>query len=70
MPLLTPRHALNKAFLKVKPTRTQIDIFKSQLKKLLDHRNDQESEEFHKNLISGFLQNTAFTGKPLKTVSV
>lgn len=67
MPLLTPRHALNKAFLKVKPTRTQIDIFKSQLIQLLEHRNDQESEEFHKNLISDFFKKTAFTGYFINT---
>lgn len=67
MSLLTPRHALNKAFLKVKPTRTQIDIFKSQLIQLLEHRNDQESEEFHKNLISDFFKNTAFTGYFINT---
>ncbi|KKP51428.1 MAG: hypothetical protein UR43_C0021G0001 [candidate division TM6 bacterium GW2011_GWF2_33_332] len=51
-----PRKALNKAFLKVKPTRTQIECFKTNLSQLLDRLNDTESEEFHKNLVSDFLK--------------
>ncbi|TVQ51451.1 MAG: class I SAM-dependent DNA methyltransferase [Saprospirales bacterium] len=56
--LLKPRQALNKAFLKVKPTRAEIERFKQQLTLVLDRTNDTESEEFHKNLISDFLKNT------------
>ena len=54
--ILTPKKALNKAFLKVKPTRTDIDKFKTQLIRLLDRINEAESEEFHKNLVSDFLK--------------
>ncbi|MEI2748649.1 MAG: hypothetical protein V9E88_07830 [Ferruginibacter sp.] len=46
---LKPRKALNKAFLKVKPNRTEIEGFKTNLITLLDRTNDTESEEFHKN---------------------
>jgi RNA binding exosome subunit len=53
---LKPRKALNKAFLKVKPNRTEIEGFKTNLITLLDSTNDTESEEFHKNLISDFLK--------------
>ncbi|HAJ99247.1 MAG TPA: type II restriction endonuclease, partial [Bacteroidales bacterium] len=57
---LKPRKALNKAFLKVKPNRTEIDGFKTNLIALLDRTNDTESEEFHKNLVSDFLKDTYY----------
>jgi len=57
---LKPRKALNKAFLKVKPNRTEIEDFKSSLISLLDQINDQESEEFHENLVSDFLKVTYY----------
>jgi hypothetical protein len=55
-----PRKALNKAFLKVKPNRTEIESFKANLITLLDRTNDTESEEFHKNLVSDFLKDTYY----------
>ena len=57
---LKPRKALNKAFLKVKPNRTAIEGFKTNLITLLDRTNDTESEEFHKNLVSDFLKKTYY----------
>lgn len=57
---LKPRKALNKAFLKVKPNRTEIEKFKANLVILLDRINDKESEEFHKNLVSDFLKKTYY----------
>lgn len=57
---LNPRKALNKAFLKVKPNRSDIEGFKSNLITLLDRINDAESEEFHKNLITEFLKETYY----------
>jgi hypothetical protein len=57
---LKPRKALNKAFLKVKPNRTEIEGFKANLVTLLDRTNDTESEEFHKNLVSDFLKDTYY----------
>lgn len=57
---LNPRKTLNKAFLKVKPIRTEIESFKSNLITLLDTTNDKESEEFHKNLVSDFLKDTYY----------
>lgn len=57
---LKPRKALNKAFLKVKPNRTDIEGFKANLITLLDRTNDTESEEFHKNLVSDFLKDTYY----------
>ena len=60
MQILKPRKALNKAFLKVKPNRTEIECFKTNLIQLLDRINDSESEEFHKNLVSDFLKDTYY----------
>ncbi|WP_176454093.1 Eco57I restriction-modification methylase domain-containing protein [Siphonobacter sp. BAB-5385] len=57
---LKPRKVLNKAFLKVKPNRTEIEGFKTHLITLLDRTNDTESEEFHKNLVSDFLKDTYY----------
>ncbi|NCA84942.1 MAG: type II restriction endonuclease [Clostridia bacterium] len=56
--MLKPKQALNKAFLKVKPIRADIDNFKSGLIQLIDGTNETESEEFHKNLITHFLKKT------------
>ncbi len=57
---LKPKKALNKAFLKVKPNRTEIEGFKTNLITLLDRTNDTESEEFHKNLVIDFLKKTYY----------
>ena len=57
---LKPRKALNKAFLKIKPNRTAIEGFKTNLITLLDRTNDTESEEFHKNLVADFLKKTYY----------
>lgn len=61
--MFTPRQTLNKAFLKVKPNRSDVERFKTQLTALLDSSNDAESEEFHKNLVSDFLKRTWYEGK-------
>ena len=53
---LKPRKALNKAFLKLKPHRAEIESFKANLTQLLDRANGTESEEFHKNLVMDFLK--------------
>ena len=57
---LKPRKALNKAFLKVKPGRAEIERFKTHLAQLLDRTNATESDEFHKNLVSDFLKNSHY----------
>ena len=59
--LLSPRKALNVAFLRVKPLRLHIESFKENLIKLLDQINVAESEEFHKNIVSKFLDNTYYS---------
>jgi adenine-specific DNA-methyltransferase len=60
---IKPRKALNKAFLKVKPARKDIEVFKTQLIQLLDRINEAESEEFHKNLIIEFLRRSYFADR-------
>ena len=51
----TIKQALNPGFLKQKPERKEIELFKKELVALLDRINPKESEEFHKNLITDFL---------------
>ncbi|WP_071190018.1 TaqI-like C-terminal specificity domain-containing protein [Trichormus sp. NMC-1] len=58
---IQPRQALNKAFLKINPTRNDIDTFKNHLLNLIEKINESESEEFHKNLISDFLKTTYYS---------
>jgi adenine-specific DNA-methyltransferase len=53
---LKPKKALNKAFLRVKPGRTEIETFKASMISFIESRNNTESEEFHKNLIIGLLK--------------
>jgi type I restriction-modification system DNA methylase subunit len=57
---IKPRIALNKAYLKIKPNRSDIEQFKTNLIQLLDRTNDTESEEFHKNLVIDFLKKTYY----------
>ncbi|MEO6908851.1 MAG: hypothetical protein ABI210_13275, partial [Abditibacteriaceae bacterium] len=57
------RDSLNKAYLKRKIGRSDIDIFKTNLSNLLAGVKDGESEEFHKNLIVTFLKDTWYKEK-------
>jgi hypothetical protein len=57
---LKPKEALNKAFLKVKPIRNDIELFKVNLKALIDLSKIDESEEHHKNNLSYFLNKTYY----------
>jgi adenine-specific DNA-methyltransferase len=58
---LNIRNSINKAYLKVKPNRTQIETFKKNITNLFDQIKESESEEFHKNIISEFLKNTYYS---------
>ena len=58
--LKTPRQALNKAFMKVKPTRVEIENFKTNLISLLDGIREDGREEFNKNVLSDFLKDTYY----------
>lgn len=57
---LTLRKSLNKAYLKVKPNRDEIEKFKINLITMCDKINEQESEEFHKGLLSHFIRETYY----------
>ena len=59
--LLNLKNSINKAYLKVKPNRTQIETFKKNISNLFDQIKESESEEFHKNIISEFLKNTYYS---------
>ncbi|MCD6337452.1 MAG: hypothetical protein J7M01_04390 [Candidatus Marinimicrobia bacterium] len=58
--ILTPRKALKKAYLKIKPHRDEIEDFKKYLLQLIDNINEAESEEHHKNLVRDFLKATYY----------
>ncbi|MFM7791307.1 MAG: class I SAM-dependent DNA methyltransferase, partial [Microcystis panniformis] len=57
----SPRQALNKAFLRVKPSRSQVEKFQTHLGQLLGSINETESEEFHKNLLADFLKQSYYS---------
>ncbi|HMR90249.1 MAG TPA: Eco57I restriction-modification methylase domain-containing protein, partial [Saprospiraceae bacterium] len=59
----TPKKSLNAAFLKVRPLRSEIDIFKANLITLLDKVDESEREENQKNHVRDFLANTYYKGK-------
>ncbi|MFA6244753.1 MAG: hypothetical protein WC655_27660, partial [Candidatus Hydrogenedentales bacterium] len=58
--LNSPRQALSRAFLRQRVSRTEIDLFKANLIRLLDSAVDSKSEEFHKKLVSDFLEATYY----------
>jgi adenine-specific DNA-methyltransferase len=58
--ILKPRKALNKAFLKVKPNRKDIESFKNNLIKLLDNVDEIEREENQKTHLRDFLRDTYY----------
>lgn len=56
--ILSPRKSLNKAYLKQKPARSEIEKFKVNFKSLLTKINEIESEENQKNYIRDFFRDT------------
>ena len=63
MNILTPRKSLNKAYLKQKISRQEMERFKTNLQRMLTDMNPDESEEYHKNLLSAFLSDTWYRGQ-------
>src|SRR5450759_609679 len=59
--LLNLRNSINKAYLKIRPNRTRIEVFKKNITALFDQIKESESEEFHKNIISEFLKKTWYS---------
>jgi hypothetical protein len=56
--LNSPKQALNKAYLKEKVGRNDIEKFKANLNLMISRINETESEEHLKNVISDFLKDT------------
>lgn len=56
----TPKRSLNKAFLKQRPLRSEIDSFKHNLIRLLGKIDEIEREENQKNHIRDFLRDTYY----------
>jgi very-short-patch-repair endonuclease len=60
---LTPKQSLNKAYLKEKVTRADIEVFKKNLVDFIRAIDEKESEEHVKNLVTKFLYDTYYHGK-------
>lgn len=58
--LISPSKSLNKSYLKQSLKRQQIETFKSNLAKLFNRINEDESEEHLKNIVSDFLKDTYY----------
>ena len=56
----TPKQSLNKAFLKQRPLRNEIDLFKDNLTKLLGKIDEIEREENQKTHVRDFLRDTYY----------
>jgi adenine-specific DNA-methyltransferase len=56
--IIKPRQALNKAYLKEKLGRADIELFKRNFLHMLERINEQESEEHGKNIVSDFFKDT------------
>ena len=61
--ILTPRQALNKAYLKEKILRSEIDLFKENLYTLFESIDHEEREENVKTLLRDFLNETYYKNK-------
>ncbi len=61
--ILTPRQALNKAYLKEKILRSEIDLFKENLYTLFASIDHEEREENVKTVLRDFLNNTYYKNK-------
>ena len=55
---LNPRQSLNKSFLRLSAIRNEFDRFKTNLMTLIQQIDQNENEEFHKNIVADFLKNT------------
>lgn len=62
-----PKKSINKAFLKQRPLRSDMDLFKAELITLLDRIDPTETEEFHKNLVSYFLNKAIYPDNFINT---
>ena len=60
--LLIPKKALNQAYLKEKVKQSDIDLFKENLRSLLESVDKPESEEHAKNEVITFLYDTYYKG--------
>lgn len=67
---IKPRQALSKAFLRIKPIRNEFEIFKRNLITLLNQIDENEREEFHKNILTDFLKNTYYGADYLINIKV
>ena len=58
--LLKAKQALHKTFLRTKVQRSEIEKIKAELSQIIAQCRENESEEYHKNLIADFLKRTYY----------
>lgn len=58
--IFTPKQSLLKGYMKQPVSRNEINLFKNKLRVFFSHVNSNESEEFNKNLIMQFLNQTFY----------
>jgi len=54
------KKSLSKAYRKLRPSRAEIELVRRELVKVLEEANPNESEEYHKGLLSEFLKRIAY----------
>jgi len=57
------KQSLSKAYRKQRPARAEIELLRRELVKMLDEAKPNESEEYHKGLLTEFLKKTAYDPK-------
>ncbi|NUN64159.1 hypothetical protein HCU40_05195 [Pseudanabaena biceps] len=56
-------NSVNRAYVRVKPDRDRVEMFKANLIKLVDLSDESKSEEFNKGLLTNFLTKTYYEDK-------
>lgn len=66
---IKPSKSLNKAYKNQSVSREQIELFKTELKKVFHHIDEKQDEEYHKNIISDLFKNVFCKDKYLVNVN-
>jgi len=65
----SPGQSLDKAYRKQAVTRTEIELFKAELRNVFSSRDDNQDEDYHKNVMADFLRDVYCKGKYLVNVN-
>lgn len=62
-------NSLSKAYQKQSLKRAEIELFKNELKKVFNYFDNEQDEDYHKNIVSDFLKNVYYKDKYLINVN-